>query len=410
MGNNEYYEQVLRVIAALDTHELKALVLRDQKWYEIDDIQDKDIAETIFADTPTEKLKLTSRRFGGYWRFPKMLDFCYLVNPYFPTEQLRTEMRTYFDELMTEYPSGLNIQNLLTGKLFSVEPENILTGNGAAELIRALAPEIHGSIGVIYPTFNEYPESLSESGRIVPFYAETMTYTVEQVLDWQTQCDTLTLINTDNPSGNFLPARDVLKLLETMKNSGKRLILDESFVDFSDMEEHPGLLKQDILETYPNLIVVKSLSKSYGIAGLRLGVLACGDRQFIKNIRKHLPIWNINAFAEYFLQIVGKYAKEYHHACKALAQERRRFKAELEKTGLFEVYSSQANYFLCRCLGSLTAEVLAQHLLEEHNIFIKDLTGKKGISGTGWIRLAVRNTIDNDTLIAKLPPINFLYI
>jgi histidinol-phosphate/aromatic aminotransferase/cobyric acid decarboxylase-like protein len=139
------------------------------------------------------------------------------------------------------------------------------------------------------------------------------------------------------------------------------------------------------------------------LPGLRLGVLACGDRQFIKNIRKHLSIWNINAFTEYFLQVVGKYAKEYHHACQALAQERRRFKAELEKTRLFEVYSSQVNYFLCRCLGSLTAEVLAQYLLEEHNIFIKDLTGKKGISGTGWIRLAVRNNIDNDMLITKLP-------
>ena len=132
MGNNEYYEQVLRVIAALEKNELKAMVLSDHKWYEIDDAQDKDIAETIFAESPEERLRRISARYGGYWRFPKLLDFCYLVNPYFPTEQMRSEMKAYFDELLTEYPSGLNVQNLLAAKMFNLEQDNILTGNGAA--------------------------------------------------------------------------------------------------------------------------------------------------------------------------------------------------------------------------------------------------------------------------------------
>ncbi|GHV54809.1 aminotransferase [Spirochaetia bacterium] len=406
MGNNEYYEQVLRVITTLDKNELKALVLRDQKWYEIDDVQDKDIAETIFSNTADETLKLISRRYGGYWRFPKLLDFCYLVNPCFPTEQMRNEMKAYFDELLTEYPSGLNVQNLLAGKLFDVDEANILTGNGAAELIRAAAPLIKGTVGVIYPTFNEYPESLGDNAVIVPLYPpnapKNMAYTADDLIEWSKQCDTMILINPDNPSGNYIPCADLLRLLEILKQQNKALLLDESFIDFSDAEENGSLLSQNVLEQYPKLIIVKSLSKSYGIPGIRLGVLACGDTALIKSIRKNMPIWNINSFAEYFLQIIGKYQKDYRKACQSIVQERRRFKAELDQTGLFEVYPSQANYFLCRCSGNFTAGELAKYLLEQHAIFIKDLAGKNGIPGEEWLRLAIRDQADNEVLIERL--------
>ena len=108
VGNNEYYEQVLRVITFLDKSELKALPITNEKWYEIDDIQDLDIASTLFADED-EQLQLYMRRFGGYWRFPGLLDYCYLVNPYYPSQRMRDEMRANFDTLLTEYPSGMSI-------------------------------------------------------------------------------------------------------------------------------------------------------------------------------------------------------------------------------------------------------------------------------------------------------------
>ncbi|MDR1948405.1 MAG: aminotransferase class I/II-fold pyridoxal phosphate-dependent enzyme [Spirochaetaceae bacterium] len=416
MGSNEYYEQVLRVITTLDKNELRALVLDDHQWYEIDDIQDKDIAELIFCDAPAEKLRLMQRRYGGYWRFPKLKDFCYLVNPYFPTEQMLNELKASFDDLIAEYPSGLNVLNLLTGKLFNIDEANILTGNGAAELIRAIALETTSTgipggaglrVGIIYPTFNEYPESFGENVATVPFFTENMRYDVSQVIDYSGQCDALVLINPDNPTGNYIPAAGVRRLLDAMKAQNKRLILDESFIDFCDEEDNPSLLRQDILQEYPNLIIIKSISKSYGVPGLRLGVLASGDKALIGKIRKNLSIWNINSFGEYFLQIIGKYLKDYRRACRLVCEERRRFKEELEKTGLFEVYPSQANYFLCRYKGDKSAKELTQDLLKAHNIFIKDLTGKKGIPGGSWIRLAVRNREDNDFLITALSRLMF---
>ena len=90
LGHNEYYEQVLKVISRLDDTHLKALPLNGEKWYEIDDIQDLDIAETIFAPKEDLLIKYQSR-YGGYWRFPSLLDFCYLVNPYFPPKKMKEE-------------------------------------------------------------------------------------------------------------------------------------------------------------------------------------------------------------------------------------------------------------------------------------------------------------------------------
>jgi histidinol-phosphate/aromatic aminotransferase/cobyric acid decarboxylase-like protein/choline kinase len=402
MGSNEYYEQVLRVIATLDTHELKAMVLSDHRWYEIDDIQDKDIAETIFCETASERLSLIGRRYGGYWRFPRMLDFCYLVNPYFPTEQMQNEIRAYFTDLLTGYPSGLNVQNLLAGKLFNVEAAHILAGNGAAELIHALAGAEGGKIGVIYPTFNEYPECFGED-RVVPFVPGSFGPSAGELLSFAGQCDALVLINPDNPSGAYIPSRDIMAVLESLKGRNRRLILDESFIDFCDTEEDPSFLKQAVLDRFPNLVVIKSLSKSYGIPGIRLGVLASSDTELIAKIRRRIPIWNINAFGEYFLQIIGKYQKDYAASCREIAGERRRFGALLGDCAVFEkVYPSQANYFLCGLRKGLRAGALTECLLDRFGIFIKDLSGKKGIPGDGWVRIAVRNRADNDTLIGKL--------
>ncbi|MDR1470605.1 MAG: aminotransferase class I/II-fold pyridoxal phosphate-dependent enzyme [Spirochaetaceae bacterium] len=409
MGNNEYYEQVLRVIATLDQCGLKAFVLSRQKWYEIDDAQDKDIAETLFAEDSGAKLDLMARRYGVYRRFPGLLDYCYLVNPYFPPPRMRAEIQSYFDTLLTEYPSGLNVQNLLAAKLFNLDEAYILVGNGAAELIRALALSLSGTVGIVYPSFNEYAESFAfnPAVRLASFIPENFAYTKDDVAAYangnntvSAECDALLLINPDNPSGNYIARADVIALAAQLKTRGKRLIVDESFVDFADAEEEGTLLQDDVLAAYPNMVVIKSLSKSYGTPGIRLGVLASGDLRLIGNVRKNMSIWNINAFAEYFLQIIGKYQKDYQAACKKIKAERARFGNALRETGLFDVYPSEANYFLCKLKNGMTARRFAETVLAEQEIFIKDLTGKKGIPGDAFIRLAVRDENDNNTFIA----------
>jgi len=406
MGNNEYYEQVLRVITTLDKCELKAFVLTGQKWYEIDDIQDKEIAETIFCYSPEEKIRRIQSSYGGYWRYPNMLDFCYLVNPYFPGSQMIAELKTNLPVLLSSYPSGQNIQNLLSAKLYNIEDSQIITGNGAAELIRALAAVIKGKIGITYPTFNEYAESFISTGscEIVPFIPQNFSYTLNDMKKLSENCDTILLINPDNPSGNYISRGNVLELATFLKSGNKKLILDESFIDFADIEKNPSLLCQDVLDKFPNIVIIKSLSKSYGIPGFRLGALACGDKELICQIKKNLSIWNINSLGEYFLQIIGKYQSDYIMSCRETCVERMRFKTLLEETGFLRIYPSQANYFLCRLKG-ISAPELTQLLLIKHDIFIKDLTGKTGIPDDSFIRIAIRNKDDNDTLAASLKEI-----
>jgi histidinol-phosphate/aromatic aminotransferase/cobyric acid decarboxylase-like protein/choline kinase len=404
MGTNEYYEQVLRVITTLDKNELKAFVLGGQKWYEIDDVQDKAVAETIFSSSPEEYVARIQRSYGGYWRFPRMLDFCYLVNPYFPPAQMLNEMKAYFASLISSYPSGLNIQNLLAAKLFNIEEENILAGNGASELIRALQPFLRGSVGITYPTFNEYPESFAKNEQAA-FIPGNFGYGKDELISFSEKCDNLLLINPDNPSGNFIPPDGIAELAGHLEKKNKMLILDESFADFADSGENATFIRADLLSRYQNCVVIKSLSKSFGVPGIRLGVLASGNAGLLKQVRKNLSIWNINSFGEFFLQIVGKYIKAYRHSCQAIAKERERFKEKIEETGLLRVYPSQANYFLCELTGALKIKTAAEFttgLLSSHGIFIKDLTGKKGIPGEKFIRIAIRGGDDNDFFVKTL--------
>ena len=281
LGNNEYYEQVLRVITMLDDPEIRAKRLSGQLWYEIDDIQDLDIASSMFAQDPDFKVSLMQGRYGGYWRYPQLLDFCYLVNPYFP-------------------------------------------------------------------------------------------------------------------------AGDVRRLIRWAEEKGIRLIVDESFADFAD-EADNTFIRQELLDAHKRLYVVKSISKSYGVPGLRLGVLASGDTELIDALKKDVAIWNINSFAEFYMQIEEKYKKDYAQSLDRIRAERARFRAELEKLPNLRVIPSQANYLMVELLGGLSSRAVTRELLIGSRILVKDLSAKLG--GRQYLRLAVRNTEDNDKLLAALRPL-----
>lgn len=402
-GKNEYYEQVLKVLSFLSAKTLKGLVVSGDDWYEIDDPADLAIAENRFAE-PKEKLKQLQHRFGGYWRFPKIKDYCYLVNPYFPPQNMIEELEASFKTLLTQYPSGAFQQSLLAGKIFNILPENIVVGNGAAELISSLGKKLTGKIVVPYPTFNEYPERFIDA-KIIPLYTDknNFSYSADDIfaLVKKENANAVLLINPDNPSGNFIKKQEMIKLLEELKKTNVTIVFDESFIDFADKEIRYTLLDQEILQNYPNLIVVKSISKSYGVPGLRLGILANADIDYINSLKKENAIWNINSFAEYYLQIYEKYNKTYSQACDTIANERNHFIKELAAIKNLKVYPSQANFVLCR-LESANSTKLAVDLLEKFNIFIKDLNGKKCFDDGKYIRLAVRDKEDNDCLINAL--------
>lgn len=404
MGNNEYYEQVLRVLTLLHSSTLKALPISDEKWYEIDDVQDLDIASTIFSDNET-KYSEYHKRYGGFWRFPKLLDYCYLVNPYFPPKRMKDELCANFDTLLTEYPSGMYVNSLLAGKYFGIKKEYIVVGNGAAELIKVVMEGHTGDkVGIIYPTFDEYPNRLRPE-QIVAYIPQNINfaYTADDLIDFYSNksISILLLINPDNPSGNFIPKTDVLRLAAWCAECNIRLIVDESFVDFTIGYENNSLLKNDILQEFPMMMIMKSISKSYGVPGLRLGVLASSNTDLIARIKKEVSIWNINSFGEFYLQIYGKYEKDYSKACQRLINERETFYRELKGIPFLRVIPSQANYFLCEVIDRFNSAELTQKMIE-HDVIISNCGLKSNMSGRNLIRLAIRNREDNAKLIQIL--------
>ncbi len=408
VGNNEYYENVLRIISFLNSHDLKALPVGEAKWYEIDDKQDLDIAEALFADEK-DVLPKYYGRYGGFWRFPKMLDYCYLVNPYFNESRIIDELEAYFRTLIAEYPSGLKVNTLLASKCWGVKEDYIIPGNGAAELIKALMEMLPGTLGVIRPTFEEYPNR-REKDNLVTFIPqnEDYRYSAADLIAFfsEHRPDNIVLINPDNPSGNFIPTSDVMTLAAWCQEQNIRLVVDESFVDFSVDYENNSLLHDQILEAYPTMVVMKSISKSYGVPGIRLGILCSADIDIIARMKKKVSIWNINSFAEYFMQIFSKYEKEYHRACQRFIDERDDFERQLRQIPFFRVIPSQANYFLCEVLPPKNAAQLVVTMLKRHNILMRDCSGKVGLdSNRQYMRIAVRSHADNARLIAALKDI-----
>lgn len=402
LGNNEYYEQVLRVLTLLDNSMIRAKRVEGQKWYEIDDIQDLDIAASIFTE-PRKQLDQLQSRYGGYWRYSKLLDFCYLVNPYFPPQRMLSEIKANAEKLIMNYPSGARVNALLAAKNFSVKEEQIVVGNGAAELIKSLMEHYKGKIGFIRPTFEEYPNRSEEKNSVnyIP-ENENFSYYADELISFfgDKEIAMLVLINPDNPSGNYIEKKEVLLLLSWCRERQITLLLDESFADFAG-EEDNSFIREEILSQYDNLFVVKSISKSYGVPGLRLGILASGNVEQIKIIKKDVSIWNINSLAEFYMQIEEKYEEEYREALKHFKIVRQQFLEELAEVTSLRVIPSQANYVMCEVTGKQSAREFTEKLLLDYNILIKDLTGK--VKGTGqYVRIAIRSEEDNGKLIRAL--------
>lgn len=403
LWENEYYEQVLKVITMLDIPVIYAKKLNGERWYEIDDIQDLDIAESIFHDDEDEKVELMENRYWWYWRYPKLLDFCYLVNPYFPPQKMMDEIKASMETLIREYPSWLNVNSLLASKMFWINSENIIVWNWAAELIKALMENINWKVWFIRPTFEEYPNRYDKNNSIY-FVSnkKDYLYDADDVINYfdDKEIDILVIINPDNPTWNYIKKENMFKILSWTKSKNIHLILDESFLDFSD-EGNTSLIIQDILNEYKNLYIIKSISKSYWVPWLRLWIIASWDTDMIKKLKRDVSIWNINSLAEFFMQIFDKYKREYSDSLIKIREERDRFQKELSKINWIKVIPSQANYIMIKLDDKkIKAKTLAKKLLVRHNILVKELTWK--MDWKDYLRIAVRNSKDNDSLLDAL--------
>jgi len=396
-GHNEYYEDILGIITFINKSDLTAAVIDDhEKWYEIDDYNDLDIAETLFSHDPDTYLK----RYGGFWRFPFLKDFCYLVNPYFPPPKMLKEFNILFNRLIAEYPSTSRIQKKLAANIFDCRPEQILVGNGASELINALFSVVeYEKIGLPLPTFHEYIARTDETKHVfLKPDNNNFSYNAKDIIELGKRSDMVALVNPDNPSGNFIPSSELFEILDDFKVNNKLIIIDESFVDFAQKGVDHSLTSSAILDKYPNLIVIRSIGKSYGVPGCRLGILAGSDTNLIQKIQETMPVWNISSFGEFFLQIFHRFDKDYKISLDKIISQREYLFEELEKVPFLRPIQSAANYILCEVLKPHNSSELSKLAIKK-GMLIKDCSDKKGFENTSFIRVTVRDQKDNDYFI-----------
>ncbi len=320
---------------------------------------------------------------------------------------MKAEIKANMDDLITRYPSGMLVNSLLAGKYFGVRQEYITVGNGASEIIRTVMDMYRDEkVGIVFPTFDEYPNRLKPEN-IVPFVCSSPDFQCnadELMTYWEDKnISLIVLVNPWNPSGQLIPKADLLRLIEWSKSKDIRLLIDESFVDFAD-EGCGSLLINDILRSYKGLYVIRSISKSYGVPGLRLGVLASSDVDFINKLKKETSIWNINSFAEFYLQIFGKYEKDYVASCNKFKAERAAFFKELQSIPYLRVIPSQASYFMCEVTSGFTSAELTEKLIEK-DVLISDCGLKRQMDGKQYVCISVRSHSDNCRLISILKEI-----
>lgn len=402
LGNNEYYEEVLRIITLLDEPGIRAKRLTGQTWYEIDDIQDLDIASSMFVEDDDRRLALMQGRFGGYWRYPKLLDFCNPGNPFYPPQKMIDEIRANLERVITAYPSGMNVISLLVSKNLSIPREHIAVSNGAEEIIQTIISSVSGKIGIVRPTNEEYVQRLNGNG-IIDYHPRDGMFVfdfkdIADFFDGQ-EIGYLIISNPNIHTGRKVDPGCLIEIIKWARLRHVMVLLDETYVDFA---ENATLTINKAYADFDNLIIIKNLSESHGIQGLRIGCAVSANQELIRKLRRELPVWNINSVAEFYLQIEEKYKKEYMASIVELRKERNRLMDSLRELSKLKPIPSDAGFVMCELVnGACSSHDLTRELLGRYNILVKDVTDRIN-NGRQYVKFSVRGEADDRKLVNAL--------
>lgn len=337
----------------------------------------------------------------------KVIDFCFIANPYYPTKEITKKLQQRLPTLIKSYPSSNSkIAQQHLGAVLGVNPDYLIIGNGATELITLIQKELIHSLAIPIPTFSEYTEKLrsEEQAYLYQLPAEN-NYELDLSeyaawIDFKKLTSAL-IINPGNPTGQLLSLASMLEFLELMRHL-EVIVVDESFIDFAG-ESIPSLLPH--IQDYPNTIIVRSMSKHCGVPGLRLGYCCTANAHFLKRLRAVLPIWNINALAEFFITQLAETDEAYHVTRYRVIQDVRLLYSKLEKIPGFKVYPTGANFIMIKIECGLTATELQLKLLEEYQMYVRDCSNKIGLDNY-HIRIASQGRKKDAFLIKALQKIS----
>lgn len=398
---NDYYELLLKDMLAKAKHKLYALDCTDIPWYEIDDHLDRAVAEYKFLPVE-ERKKFLAGQYGSYWRYG-VIDHAYIYNPYFPTADFWKRLKADFEVVAKEYPAGQKSLAQAMATAFDLLPERLVVANGASELIKIICGHGNATVAVSTPGFNEYENATGAANLVkVELKAPTFEFDADTFIAKMKQgrAHMAVVVSPNNPTSLAVPREKLLKLLSAMEAYGALMILDESFIEFTDNPENYSLMDQ--VPKRRNLVIVKSLSKIYGIAGLRLGYLYTDNASIINTTKRALPIWNINGFAESFLRLLPRYRTEFAKSCRQVREDTVALYEMLAAIPGGHAYAPQANFVFWRLPDSINADTLVSRLFAEHHMLIKDCSEKTMREGEHYVRIAARTPEENQRLVAAI--------
>ncbi|MEY9877492.1 histidinol-phosphate/aromatic aminotransferase/cobyric acid decarboxylase-like protein/CTP:phosphocholine cytidylyltransferase-like protein [Streptacidiphilus sp. MAP12-33] len=396
-GTQSYYEVVLAEAVHEGAAELAAADCRHLSWFEVDDLTDLDAACYLFG-SDDERLDFLRKQYGGYWRHD-VVDHRLLYNLYFPPDRLIEELKADLRPAVVHYPVGHAALQRLLGAVVRQPAECLVIANGASELIKILGRTL-GRVALAVPGFNEY-EAVFDEAQIerielqAPlFELDVAAFTAQARA---AQVDAVVITSPNNPTAMAVPRATLVQLCTALGEHGTTLVVDESFVDFCE----PGQSLENEIQNFPNLVIVKSMSKAYGIGGLRLGYLLA-QRQAAHRIREQLPIWNVNGLAESFLRLLPHYQADFRDSCALVRRDRQEFSAMLDRVPGLTVFPSDANYLMVRLPEGADGPSVCRELFAGHGILTKHCGGKSMRDGEQFLRIACRGGAENQAFADAL--------
>jgi threonine-phosphate decarboxylase len=339
----------------------------------------------------------------GYEEAKDIIDFCFIANPYYPTREMLEDLKEHLPNLIKSYPSSSPMMSQKhLAEVLHVNPEHLIVGNGATELIVLINTILIGRIAVPIPTFGEYIEKLKDQ-RDAELYPtrpeENYKLDLTEYLTWAHRrgLKALLVINPGNPTGQLFSLDEMIDFLQSAKDM-ELVVVDESFIDFAG-DPVPSLLQ--VADQFSNLLLVRSMSKHCGVPGLRLGYCYSGNLYVLNRMRQFIPTWNVNTLAQYFLSLLPSTDAAYHEARKRLIGDVRWLYNALRTIAGINAYPTGANFVLFRLKGGMTAAELQGLLLKEHGMYVRDCSNKIGMDNF-HIRVASQGREKDSKLVEAL--------
>ena len=337
----------------------------------------------------------------------KVIDFCYLSNKFFPTPEIITKLGDNLEDIVRNYPSMQTEQAELAAALTGFNPQHILVGNGASELIHLVAARLGSRWLMPYPSYMEYENVIRDFNKHLHLFqlteAEDFEVNVDRLLrDIEThKIDAIVLPNPNSPTGRKVPVLTLMTILNQCAHL-KAIVIDESFIEFTSIARDGIPTLRSHLAQFPNLVIVRSLGKDFGVCGLRLGLIATANLPVLGEICRFLPIWNISPLAERFLRLCLRHREDYERARVQCIEETQSLAKRLAAIPKIKVWGTFSNFVLFKILDSqVTAPQLRDHLLTKHGFYVRDCSRKLGL-GDKFIRVGTHLLEHNRELIEAI--------